>query len=110
MSIEILVLLHATAPAISALPGKVTAALPPRLLVLQIDAAELPALQRHTAVAQVVVERAQAAQLQAEPALNEAEALFASAYAARGAKSGPRLGQGMDWGSPGLTPPGGNKR
>ena len=110
MSIETLVLLHAAASAIPVLPGKVTASLPPRLLVLQIDLAELPALQRHAAVAQVVVERAQAAQLQAKPALNDAEALFALAYAARGAKSGPRLGQGQDWDSPGFTPPGGCKR
>ena len=77
---------------------------------VRLQAAELPTVQADAAVAHVVSERAQAAALRPTPPLDEAEALFVAAFAAGAAKSGPRAGQGLDWDSPGFTPPGGPAR
>ena len=112
MPVEALVVLRRPADTAHppALRWHIVGALPPRLLLVHLEAAELPTVQADAAVAHVVSERAQAAALQPVPPFDEAETLFVAAFAAGAAKSGPRAGQGLDWDSPGFTPPGGPAR
>jgi hypothetical protein len=89
-----------------ALRWTVVGAMPPRLLLVRLEPDELAAARAHPAVDALVGDRAQAAALTPTPPLSAAEALFVSAFAAQGRKSGPRPGEGLDWDSPGFTPPG----
>jgi hypothetical protein len=108
MSVEALVILRRPADTAHppALCWTVLGAMPPRLLLLRIEPGELAAARAHAAVAHVVSERAQASALQPTPPLTAEDALFVSAFAAQGSKSGPRPGEGLDWDSPGFTAPG----
>ena len=112
MPVEALVVLCSPADTAHppALRWRIVGALPPRLLLVQIDPGELAAARAHAAVAAIVTDRPKAAALRSTPPLNDAEALFVSAFAAQGSKSGPRPGEGLDWDSPGFTPPGGPPR
>lgn len=81
---------------------EVTAALPPRLLVVQLPAADLAALQELDGIAAVA---ANSEQLNVTPPLSEAERLFIAGWLARGDKSEPRAGDGQAWDAPGFIPP-----
>jgi hypothetical protein len=85
----------------------VVAALPPRLLVVQLADNELAALQHLDGVETVTVDPAG---LDISPPLSEVERLFAAGWAARGSKSGPRTGEGKAWDAPGFIPPGRPRR
>ncbi len=85
----------------------VVAALPPRLLVVQLAENELAALRNFDGVAAVVIDPGG---LGITPPLSEGERLFAAGWAARGEKSGPRAGEGKAWDAPGFIPPGGPHR
>ncbi len=85
----------------------VVAALPPRLLVVQIAENELAALQHLDGVEAAIDDPSG---LNITPPLSEAERLFAAGWAARGDKSGPRAGAGKAWDAPGFIPPGGPRR
>jgi hypothetical protein len=112
VSIEALVILRPPADTAHppALRWTVTGTMPPRLLLVRIEPGELAAARAHAAVAQVVSDRVEASALQTTPPLTAGEALFVSAFAAQGRKSGPRPGEGLDWDSPGFTPPGRPRR
>lgn len=85
----------------------VVAALPPRLLVVQLVENELAALQHFDGVEAV---GADPAGLDITPPLSEVETLFVAGWAARGEKSGPRAGEGNSWDAPGFIPPGRPRR
>jgi hypothetical protein len=112
MPIEALVVLRGPADTAHppALHWTVVGAMPPRLLLVQLEPGDLAAARAHAAVADIVADRSKAAAVAATPPLNDAEALFVAAFGAQGKKSGPRPGQGLDWDSPGFTPPGGAPR
>lgn len=74
-----------------------------RLLVLRAGA------DAHAEIVQLPGVQAVAADAHAVAGLHgldENEQLFAAAWAAQGAKSGPRRGAGLDWDAPGFEPPG----
>lgn len=85
----------------------VVAAMPPRLLVVQLVENELAALQHLDGVEAVAVDPAG---LDITPPLSEVETLFTAGWAARGEKSGPRAGEGKSWDAPGFIPPGRPRR
>ncbi|MBW4659775.1 MAG: hypothetical protein KME15_13945 [Drouetiella hepatica Uher 2000/2452] len=86
---------------------EVTAALPPRILIVQIPIADLTALQELDGVAAVATN---SDQLNVTPPLSETERLFIAGWMARGVKSGPRAGDGQAWDAPGFVPPDGQRR
>jgi len=81
---------------------EVVAALPPRLLVVQLAADDLAALQRIGGIAAIA---ADPVGLNVTPPLSEAEQLFTAGWVARGVKSGPRAGDGLSWDAPGFEAP-----
>lgn len=86
---------------------EVVAALPPRLLVVQMFSSDLAALQKFDGVAAV---SSKLSELDVKPALSETERLFVAGWMARGVKAGTRPGEGKEWDAPEFTPPDGPRR
>lgn len=93
---------HTGAAGVSGLPGVgavVTQRLPPRLAVVRLPAAHLPALRSAGGVRAVC--------LPGDPVpdgLGESEQLFARAWQVRG-RPKERTGDGLAWDAPGFEPP-----
>jgi hypothetical protein len=104
MELEALVVLRGALP-LAAGPWRVVASLPPRVVLVQIDDANLAALKSRADVAATTTAAAQAESLQVTPPLSDTEQLFAAAWAARGKKSQTRRGDALDWDAPGFEPP-----
>jgi hypothetical protein len=103
--IEALVLLKSKAGAADQVGHSfaLAASLPPRLLVVRLTPERVEELRAHESVAAVALDVTALAQLKL---ISEAERLFAAGWAARGAKSAPRTGQGLHWDADGKLPPG----
>jgi hypothetical protein len=112
VAVEALVVLRAPADTAHPPPLRwtIVGALPPRLLLVRLQAGDLAGVQADTTVAHVVCNGVQAVALRPTPPLDDNETLFVAAFAARGSKSGPRPGEALDWDSPGFTPPGTPRR
>ena len=106
---ELLVVLSAGPPAVLRETAQRLGALHPivstlgaRLLVLRAGEAARAGIAAHPGVQAVAANAQDVAGL---AGLDENAQLFASAWAAQGLKSGPRPGDGLDWGAPGFEPP-----
>lgn len=115
--IEVLMVLNALpAAALSELVQRlqahceVTSTMGSRLRVGRVAPHALAALRAQAGVLAVVENAADLASIESTAGLSETEWLFASAWVAKGKKTGPRKGAGLDWDAPGFEPPGGPPR